>query len=238
MNSSNSESSSMTRIVNELACGVAKHREYGAATPCAQWWLAAWPPKATTSSSPVRRTGRRATSTPGLRHEQPADQTSHLSRIERLREEGRAARLEEAPLVGVQHVPGDKDDPLSERRETSLELAVELHTVHDWHLRVRHDEIVPMPFEFTQRLRSVGHDLDRMPVAPERFGQDLRELALVVDDEDRFRSHRGRSLRRVGRTGTRRPRDHGQCDRERRALPGLAHHGDGPAVLLDDSPAE
>ena len=95
-----------------------------------------------------------------------------------------------------------------------------------------------MPLEPVQRLRPVGCDLDPVTVAPERFDQDLRERLLVVDDEYRLRPDWDRGLRRVGLGGARRPRDHGQCDRERRALPRLAHHGDGPAMLLDDAPAQ
>jgi amino acid transporter len=74
-----------------------------------------------------------------LRHENPANHATDLAQVERLGQERRTARLQEPALLGVEHVPGDEDDPLAEHREASFDLVDELHAVHDRHLRVRHD---------------------------------------------------------------------------------------------------
>src|SRR4029450_6944192 len=89
----------------------------------------------------------------GLRHKHAANHAADLAQIEWLCQERRTARLQEPALLGVEHVPGDEDDPLAEPWEASLDLVEELQAVHDGHLRVRLD--APEPLR-PDRLRGLG----------------------------------------------------------------------------------
>src|SRR5882762_3781109 len=59
-------------------------------------------------------------------HQPPAHHAPDLAQIERLREDRHTGRLDEALLLGVQHVSGHEDDPPLELGEAPLHLAIEL----------------------------------------------------------------------------------------------------------------
>src|SRR5258705_12489153 len=71
-----------------------------------------------------------------------AHQPPQLVEITRLREEGITRPLEELLLLAAQHIAGEEDHPLTQRRNPAPELRVQRFTVHSRHPGVRDDDLV------------------------------------------------------------------------------------------------
>src|SRR2546427_13197207 len=74
--------------------------------------------------------------------EQSVNDPSDLIQIEGLLHAGGSRRREKAPLLRVQEVPGDEDQPTAELGEAPLEGAVKFDAVQHGHLRVGQNQVV------------------------------------------------------------------------------------------------
>src|SRR5438552_1083626 len=91
-------------------------------------------------------------------------QPPQLVEITRLREEGIARSFEELLLLAAQHIAGEEDHALTQRRNPAPELRVQRLTVHSRHLGVRDDDLVSALLEHFQRHRAIRRDVDLMAV--------------------------------------------------------------------------
>src|SRR3989441_8229089 len=98
--------------------------------------------------------------------EQSVNDPSDLIQIEGLFHAGGSRRREKAPLLRVQEVPGDEDQPTAELGEAPLEGAVKFDAVQHGHLRVGQNQVVASALErseeHTSELQSLAYLVCRL----------------------------------------------------------------------------
>ncbi len=119
----------------------------------------------------------------GSAREDSLDDRQDFVQIERLRETGNPGCRNKVSLVLVQHISSHEDHPMAELGKAPLQLAVELQTVKNGHLRVSQNQIVASTLKHLQGHLPIGHHLHAMTGALKFLRDGRGNVRLVVHDE-------------------------------------------------------
>ena len=108
------------------------------------------------------------------------DAGQQLARVERLGDVVVRAQLESDDLVGVVPAGGDHDQG---RVRVLADLARQREPVHARQHQIDEQDVEPLPRERLQRLPAVLGQNGLHPVLAEEFGEQRRQLAVVLDEQ-------------------------------------------------------